>query len=880
MDLRMAACVVAVWLAPGLVYAKSTPNAAAIDPGPPAFTLRLPEPVTYRIEAGAGPGAVAVEAWSESGQHPSLWFGPRVVLQVEAGVDWHQLVAGRPLSWIRSVSSDLHLLEAGDAWTALTESVVLGATPGVILCRPVMRQRLQLHRTLASPRNDPRFTALWHLENRRADGSRLGPDLNARAAWSTTRGEGVVVAVVDDGVDLAHPEFERAAAGPYHFNFTNGTTNGMPTGSGDYHGTLVAGFALARDNNREGIAGMAPRASLASWKIFNGNNLPTGFDDQLMDMFQYLPDVVAVQNHSWGNADAPPLGPSSLEQIGISNAVTYGRGGRGVVMVRSAGNGRQSGYNANDDGYANDPRVITVGAVNSLGRAADYSSPGACLLVSAFGGGADRALTSTDRLGAAGNSSWAGGSNNADYWTSTELRGTSFSAPQVSGLVALLLAINPALTIRDVQHILILAARQLQESDPDLLTNFAGFRHSHNTGFGVPDAARAVVLARDWIPRPPLVEHRRVSSGVRAIPDDGLRVVVRGDAGPEGLLSAPATPALGPLVDGTAAALPLVDVGFATNDLTADLHGKVALIQRGPIGSFPDDRNTFRRKLERAAAAGAAWALVYNDRDLTERVIMGETDFVPIPAVMINQIEGETIRDLLGLDPAIAASIELNRATATFAVSEAIACEHVGLRVDLSHARRGDLQIILHAPTGTRSILQRTNFDTRSSPSHWTFWTTRHFGEPAAGTWIAEITDTAAGTTGTVTRMELILRGVEMIDLDADGLDDRWEMAWFGSLEFGPRDNPDGDLWPNAHEQWMGSDPTRPAGLAVGIGQLTGDLGLLFWDATMGGTYEVSAATGAAGPFESLGTVTAERPDMEWILPLSPEHRYFHLLRR
>jgi subtilisin-like proprotein convertase family protein len=520
-----------------------------------------------------------------------------------------------------------------------------------------------------------------------------------------------------------------------------------------------------------------------------------------------------------------------------------------------------------------------VGAVNSIGHATDYSTAGACLLVAAFGGGADRALTSTDRMGAAGQSTWLGGSDNADYWRSTELRGTSFSAPQISGIVALLLAVNPNLTIRDVQHILILSARQLHESDPDLITNFAGFRHSHNTGFGVPDAARAVALARDWVLRPPLVERRWVWSGTRLIPDDGLRVVVTGSMELTVLLSASATPSLGPLVEGTTVALPLVDVGLATNDLTINLDGKVALIRRGPSGSFPDDRNTFRRKIERAADAGAAWVVVYNDRDLNERVIMGDTDFVPIPAVMINETDGETVRDLLGSDPAVTAHLELNRATATFAVTEGMACEHVGLRVDLSHSRRGDLQVLLHSPTGTRSILQRANFDTGSAPSSWTFWTTRHFGEPAAGTWIAEITDTASGATGTVTRMELIVRGVEMVDVDADGLDDNWELAWFGNLEFGPRDNPDGDWWPNAHEQWMGTDPTRAADLALGVGQLNAGLGLLFWDAVPGATYEVHAGLSVAGPFGSLGTVTADQPDMERIVPFGAEAGFFRFFK-
>jgi len=54
-------------------------------------------------------------------------------------------------------------------------------------------------------------------------------------------------------------------------------------------------------------------------------------------MFQYASNSVAVQNDSWGNAGVALDGPSLLEQIGISNAITQGRNGRGVIMVRSAG---------------------------------------------------------------------------------------------------------------------------------------------------------------------------------------------------------------------------------------------------------------------------------------------------------------------------------------------------------------------------------------------------------------------------------------------------------------------------------------------------------------------------------------------------------------
>src|SRR5216117_3869888 len=113
----------------------------------------------------------------------------------------------------------------------------------------------------------------------------------------------------------------------------------MPTDPDDNHSTIVAGLAVAEGNNHRGMSGVAPEAQLASWKIFLGNKVSAS-DVQMMDMFQYRSNIVSVENHSWGNADLAQLAPTPLENVGISNAIAFGRDGFGVVMVRSAGNGR------------------------------------------------------------------------------------------------------------------------------------------------------------------------------------------------------------------------------------------------------------------------------------------------------------------------------------------------------------------------------------------------------------------------------------------------------------------------------------------------------------------------------------------------------------
>jgi hypothetical protein len=582
-------------------------------------------------------------------------------------------------------------------------------------------------------------------------------------------------------------------------------------------------------------------------------------------------------------------GPTALEQVGLSNALTLGRGGLGVVMVRAAGNDRRNAANANDDGYCSDPRIVTVAAVRQDGRVASYSEPGACVLVAAPSGDAGwPGMFTTDLKG-------SGGVNQISYFPPNEdlsdymfradgFSGTSAATPQISGVVALLLSANPTLSRRDVQQILLLSSRHFDFADPDLATNGAGFRVSHNLGFGVPDAGEAVRLAKSWSNRPSLNTITLTNRSAAAIPDDALRVEVMQPGSTIPLLSIAGLPGTGPHPDQPTPALQLVDVGLAEGPIPVDLTGRGALIVRGGGA-------TFAQKIGNAAAAGAGFAVIYNyPSNATaptntapggEQLIpLGGTDFVPIPAIFIGNSGGETLKAWFGTNDTVGARLILHAANLTFAVTNTLHCEHIGLRLKTDHSLRGDLRITLASPMGTRSVLQRYNSDETAGPEDWTYWSIRHFGESSVGTWTLSVGDEGGpGFSGSILEASLILTGVAIPDVDHDGLDDDWERRFLGNLAGGPQDDPDRDGLANAREQAAGTNPATVDRLfELDFSWWNEDIARVSWPGLPGDSYEVFGGDDPAALWP-MATVPPTLPETEWFVPAAGLPQQFFQIR-
>lgn len=362
----------------------------------------------------------------------------------------------------------------------------------------------------------------------------MGEDLNVESAWScadgSCRGEGVTIAVVDDGLEIAHGDLSANVSTTLKhrvYSTTAAPSDGDPTPSAaeHYHGTGVGGIIAARDDNGIGGRGVAPRASLVGYGFLQAVN-----SSNEVDAMTYQAESIAISNNSWGPPDGTGqlADSSSLWRDAINHGLTNGRGGLGTIYLWAAGNGHLDGDSSNYDGYANYGGVIAVAAVNAQGVRSSYSEMGANLWISGTGGESCRTLgiTSTDRSGTSGANTGSSSNDIADADHTACMNGTSSATPSVAGVVALMLQANPALTWRDVRMILAVTARQNDAANVLWTANTAGHKFNYNYGFGVADANAAVTTARNWTNLSLLIEHQNATQTVNAaIPDnDGTDV--------------------------------------------------------------------------------------------------------------------------------------------------------------------------------------------------------------------------------------------------------------------------------------------------------------------------------------------------------------------
>jgi subtilisin family serine protease len=409
----------------------------------------------------------------------------------------------------------------GSATAAVDGAKQLMRLPGVRSAEPMLARQME-HRFVP---NDPFFAHnpanpgyQWHLQNTGQNSATAGIDLKVVPTWDSYRGTGIRIGILDDGLQVSHPDLLTNADTLNDRDFNDLDDDPTP-GTGDFHGTACAGVAAARGNNGIGVTGVAPEASLVGLRLIAA---PTTDADEA-DAFAFKKDIIDVKSSSWGPSDSAYGygGPGPLSVAALADAVTLGRGGKGTVFLWAGGNGNYNGDDSNYDGWAASPYAIAVAAIGDDGEAAPYSEPGANVLVCAPSNGGTQGVTTTDITGSTGYNAGTGSDyTNGDYTNS--FGGTSSATPAVAGVVALMLQANPNLGYRDVQEILMRTATTNDPNDGGWVTNGAVFDFHHRYGAGLVNAQAATTMATTWTNLPARETRSQSSPGLAlSIPDGG-----------------------------------------------------------------------------------------------------------------------------------------------------------------------------------------------------------------------------------------------------------------------------------------------------------------------------------------------------------------------
>ncbi|MGA4508766.1 S8 family serine peptidase [Propionibacteriaceae bacterium G1746] len=465
----------AVWWGPVL-----GPNGMPALPGPvgtqrPGATPTTAAP-TAQPSAPAAPSTSAAPS-KPATPEPTDHIRGQVIVRFVAGADRDAVLqrAARASGVTnpqvqRELATGAHLVQvAGDAKAF---SAALAADPGVVNAQVNGKVRR------AATATDPRYPRQWSLHpvtDTSAGSINIGP------AWDRSLGAGARVAVLDSG-RTNHPDLVGAWLGGYDFiadaiDAADGNgRDGDPTDPGDYcldtsevsswHGTHVAGIVGARRNNGIGVAGVAPTARIVPIRVLGRCQ---GSEADLIDAMVWAaggkvpgmapnPYPARVLNMSLG------IEAGCYTEMGIAVRAVRNLGALPVV---AAGNFSKD---ASTFSPGNCQGAFTVASNTRDAGRASYSNYGLAVNLAAPGGdGTSNPIVSTIL---------ADTYTNQGGYTYEGMSGTSMAAPHVAGVAALLLSLNPRLTLAQLEAILVESARRAPSCD--------------GCGAGILDAAAAV----------------------------------------------------------------------------------------------------------------------------------------------------------------------------------------------------------------------------------------------------------------------------------------------------------------------------------------------------------------------------------------------------
>ncbi len=260
-------------------------------------------------------------------------------------------------------------------------------------------------------------------------------EVKAPEAWELTRGKGnIVIAIIDDGFDLTHPEFRGKIYKPWNVVSSSANVN---TGKNSIHGTHVAGIALALANNDAGIAGIAPECKFMPVQVgdYNDKMSTTAIIDGLLYAINHGANVI---NMSLGMAipNSVNVFPPSvqreimtryfLDEAKLWDQIYQVAYKKNIIIVLAAGN---SNVLVGVDPMQRSKYTIKVSAVDKHENKASFSNYGEFSTISAPGVHIYSSVPG----------------NRYEY-----MDGTSMAAPVVSGGIALIKSINPAISFNQI----------------------------------------------------------------------------------------------------------------------------------------------------------------------------------------------------------------------------------------------------------------------------------------------------------------------------------------------------------------------------------------------------------------------------------------------
>lgn len=348
----------------------------------------------------------------------------------------------------------------------------------------IKRRSKRDFRTHISDLNDPKWPEMWYLNRGQ------GFDMNVVAAWANgVSGKGVVVTILDDGLEKDHPDLIQNYDPDASYDINSRDADPQPRY--DYidsnrHGTRCAGEVAASANNSLCSVGIAYKAHVGGIRMLDGDVTDVVEARSLSHHAQHI-DIYSA---SWGPDDDGKTvdGPGELATRAFVDGVKEGRRGLGSIFVWASGNGGRERDNCNCDGYTNSIWTLSISSATENGLVPWYSEACSSTLATTYSSGSsgERQVVTTD----------------LHHGCTTTHTGTSASAPLAAGICALVLEANMQLSWRDMQHIVVRTAKPDNLYARDWLTNGVGRNVSHSFGYGMMDANAMVQLARHWVSVP------------------------------------------------------------------------------------------------------------------------------------------------------------------------------------------------------------------------------------------------------------------------------------------------------------------------------------------------------------------------------------------